>query len=83
MNQDSKVHRFAARTTANTAILLAVCWPIILACSLLVSDNQATFKPEYIVPQLVLQWVTSQENVDGIQYPSLHVDHDKVDSTLI
>ncbi len=70
------------RMATNAALLLAICWPIILACSLRVNDEGASFKSEYIIPQLVLQWVSSQENVDGVQYPSLHVDHHKVDSRL-
>lgn len=49
-------------------------WPLIACCSVKVRDYSHTFKPEYIVPQLLLQWVREQEDIDGIKYNSTHID---------
>jgi hypothetical protein len=45
-----------------------LCWPLIAACSIEVESKEGTFFPEYIVPQLLLQWVTQEQKVDGIRY---------------
>ncbi|MGN4457450.1 hypothetical protein [Bacillus cereus group sp. MYBK57-1] len=44
-----------------------VMWPLIAACSIRVINPSASFKPEYIIPQLLLQW-TRQSDFDGICY---------------
>jgi hypothetical protein len=54
-------------------------WPIIAACSIKVSNDEDTFKPEYIIPQLLLQWVNNnQETVDGLIYNSTHIENKKL-----
>lgn len=45
-------------------------WPILVACSLIVKKPEEVFKPEYIIPQLLLQWVVSDKKVDGVVYKS-------------
>jgi hypothetical protein len=45
-----------------------VCWPLIAACSIRVDSEAGPFFPEYIIPQLLLQWVTKDPEVDGIRY---------------
>ena len=45
-----------------------VYWPLIAACSIRVEDRSGSFFPQYIVPQLLLQWVTKEKKVDGIRY---------------
>src|SRR3569833_694648 len=47
-------------------------WPLIAACSIKVIETDASFKPEYIIPQLLLQWITKTE-LDGIKYSSTHI----------
>ncbi|MCJ8212103.1 RES domain-containing protein [Mucilaginibacter sp. RS28] len=47
-------------------------WPLIAACSFRISDLEASFKPEYIIPQLLLQW-TAKMDLDGIKYSSTHI----------
>lgn len=49
-------------------------WPLIACCSIKVKDYSNAFKPEYIIPQLLLQWVRNNEEVDGIKYNSTHID---------
>lgn len=52
----------------------AVCWPILAACSMKVKISDAPFKPEYIVSQLLLQWLTMETKLDGLRYFSTRVD---------
>ena len=72
-----KLGESASRMYENAAVSIGVCWPLILACSLTVEKPDKPFVPEYIVPQLVLQWVTTTKGVDGIQYQSVSVDSSK------
>lgn len=46
----------------------ALCWPLLAACSIRVRHQNAHFKPEYILPQLVLQWLTNETLIDGVRY---------------
>lgn len=48
-------------------------WPLIAACSVKVREANDTFKPEYIIPQLLLQWI-NQNSLDGIRYSSTHIN---------
>ena len=49
-------------------------WPLIAACSLKVKDYSDHFKAEYIIPQLLLQWIRENEDLDGIKYNSTHIE---------
>jgi hypothetical protein len=51
-----------------------VCWPIIAACSVKRKHEDAPFIAEYVVPQLLLQWVTEEAAFDGIAYFSVKRD---------
>jgi hypothetical protein len=42
-------------------------WPLIAACAVKRS-TPGSFHPQYIIPQMLLQWVCSEEKVDGIRY---------------
>lgn len=48
-------------------------FPLIMCCSVKVKDTTDTFKPEYIIPQILLQWIRNNDNLDGIQYKSTHI----------
>src|SRR5690606_27062195 len=48
-------------------------FPLIMCCSVKVKDTSDTFKPEYIIPQLLLQWIRNNDSLDGIQYKSTHI----------
>ncbi len=50
-------------------------WPLIACCSVKVKDYSNTFKPEYVIPQLLLQWVRDNDQLDGIRYKSTHIPH--------
>lgn len=63
-----------------TAYKYLMTWPLIAACSIKVSNYSDTFKPEYIIPQLLLQWVRNNGDIDGIKYASTHIDKQKLNS---
>jgi hypothetical protein len=51
----------------------AFAWPLVAACSVKVKDRKAAFKPEYIISQLLLQWI-NKTHLHGIKYSSTHID---------
>lgn len=57
----------------NTLINSIVIWPLMAACSIIVKNRNAPYKPEYVIPQMVLQWITKNEEFDGLCYFSTHV----------
>lgn len=58
----------------NTYYKYLMLWPVILACSISVRNYDDSFKPEYILPQLLLQWVREEKEIDGIAYQTTHMD---------
>lgn len=50
-----------------------LAWPMVAACSVKVRDSKNTFKPEYIIPQFLLQMVRKEGKLDGIRFSSTHV----------
>lgn len=49
-------------------------WPLIAVCSVKVPDSDAAFKPEYIIPQMILQWVKNEKIHQAIKFSSTHID---------
>jgi hypothetical protein len=51
----------------------AVCWPLMAAAAIAPQHDGEPFIAEYIIPQLILQWITdkSHADVDGIAYTSV------------
>lgn len=49
-------------------------WPLVFACSVRVRNYEDDFKPEYIIPQLLLQWVRKDNRIDGISYQTTHIN---------
>ena len=49
-----------------------VTYPLRAACSLIASyDSDVAFKEEYIIPQLLLQWINSDTTFDGVKYETV------------
>ena len=53
----------------------AVCWPLIAACSIIRKDPKSKFAPEYVIPQMLLQWIMESKNnkeikeeINGIRF---------------
>lgn len=49
-------------------------WPLIFTSSIRVKNINDDFKPEYIIPQLLLQYVREIPSIDGIKYRTTHID---------
>ncbi len=47
------------------AIMYLVRWPLIMACNIKVAYPNSPFKPEYIIPQIVFQWVRNNISFGG------------------
>lgn len=60
---DSKAYRYL------------MIWPLVLCCSIKVKNVNDIFKPEYIIPQLLLQWIRNKDEVHGIKFSSTHINH--------
>ncbi|MFH4351795.1 hypothetical protein WAJ70_22165, partial [Acinetobacter baumannii] len=58
----------------NEVISYLIIWPLMAACSVRVKNTTNTFKPEYIIPQLLLQFIRYDEFFDGVSYFSTKVD---------
>ncbi|HSZ24282.1 MAG TPA: hypothetical protein VK766_01115, partial [Cytophagaceae bacterium] len=53
-------------------------WPLIASCSIKVLSRDAAFKPEYIIPQLILQIVRKEDKWDGVRFSSTRIDLTKM-----
>lgn len=62
--------------TNNSGLIVAylVLWPLMALCSVVVKFRDSPYKPEYIMPQILLQWITGSLDYNGICYFSMHVD---------
>ena len=49
-------------------------WPLIACCSIKVKNYEAPFKVEYIIPQLLLQWIRDEGSIEAIRFTSTHID---------
>lgn len=55
-----------------------ITFPLTLSCTIKVKNPTGTFKPEYIIPQLLLQYVSQNPDIDGIRFPSSKIDYSKL-----
>lgn len=52
-----------------------IFYPLMIASSYRVQYSDGEFKPEYIIPQLILQFIKkNSKNIEGIRFISSHVD---------
>ena len=49
-------------------VAYGTCWPLIAASSAKVLHSLSPFIPEYIIPQLLLQWIRNESDFDGVCY---------------
>lgn len=54
---------------------LVLFYPLIMACGLKVREENDTFKPEYVVPQLLFQVISEHSNLMGVSYTTTRADH--------
>lgn len=55
-------------------------WPIIACCSVKVKYDKSVFKPEYIVPQLLFQWIRKNKEIHAIKYFSVSTPYRSLSS---
>lgn len=56
-------------------LLKHICiYPLRAACSVIVEHPGASFIEEYIIPQLLVQWIINKPNIIGIKYESCSSD---------
>jgi hypothetical protein len=60
--------RVTATVPADFAVAWAVAWPLIAACSCERAHETDPFVVEYVLPQLLLSWVSEQPDLHGIRY---------------
>ena len=66
--EDAKPNGKANPALIAFLVSYATCWPLIAASSIKVSHDKSPFIHEYIVPQLILQWLMQNSDVHGIRY---------------
>lgn len=60
--------------TQEYVVSYLVCWPLLAACCIEAQHRGSSFVEEYIVPQMLLQWLRDEEiKIDGIRYFSMRV----------
>lgn len=69
-----KFYEFISRSSSVNVLVAAhtACWPLVAICSIRVPDRQSKERPEYLIPQLLLEWVTRTKRFHGIRYFSTH-----------
>ncbi|UPT69669.1 MAG: RES family NAD+ phosphorylase [Flavobacterium sp. JAD_PAG50586_2] len=55
-----------------------VLFPLTIACSIKTQFPLGNFKPEYIIPQLLLQYISKKPNIDGLKFPSTRIDYSRL-----
>lgn len=55
-------------------------FPIHALCNIKVQNPQGIFKPEYVFPQFLMQWITEQ-NIDCIEYMTTKIDYSQFNNT--
>lgn len=70
-SNSSKIHTKSDIT--DFLISYATIWPLIALCSIKTKFRDATFKVEYIVPQLLFEYIRSSLDYDGVRYFSMNI----------
>ena len=55
-----------------------VTFPLTLASTIKVKNTSGSFKPEYIIPQMLFEYIANNETIDGIKFPSTKVNYDSL-----
>lgn len=54
-------------------------YPLTIACTIKVKNTNGNFKPEYIIPQLLMQYIAKSDKIDGIKFPSTKINYSKLE----
>lgn len=66
----------------NGIIDKVILFPLIMSCSIINREKNRVFKEEYIIPQLLLEWVRNKKVINGIEYFSLSLPEYNLDQRL-
>lgn len=63
----------------NRAISNLLAWPLVLACNYTKKHSNASFNVEYIIPNLLMQWISGNDNknIAGIAYRTTKILNQK------
>ncbi len=64
------------------AVFKLILFPLILSCSVIEKECKNLFKEEYIIPQILLEWVTDSHGIDAIKYASMSLPDYNLDQSL-
>lgn len=68
-------NRFLTANSENAFMAAQVaCWPLVAICSIRVPDRSKPEQPEYLMPQLVLEWITQTRAFHGVRFFSTHYE---------
>ncbi len=76
--KDNDFHEWKLNGIVDKIIL----FPLIMSCSIINRENNRVFKEEYIIPQLLLEWVRNKNVINGIEYFSLSLPEYNLDQRL-
>lgn len=72
---DAEPVHFSSNTPEMAVVLASVtCWPLVAICSIRVPDRSVLVRPEYLIPQLVLEWIMRTRSFHGVRYFSTHYE---------
>jgi hypothetical protein len=57
-----------------------ILYPLVLSCTVKVRHMDGVFKPEYIIPQFLMQYISQKEDIDGIKYISTKLDYSNLNN---
>ncbi|WP_320041205.1 hypothetical protein [uncultured Desulfobacter sp.] len=66
----------------NGIVHKVILFPLIMSCSIVNRKSNRVFKEEYIIPQLLLEWVRNKNVINGIEYLSLSLPEYDLDQRL-
>ncbi|ELY5835253.1 hypothetical protein ACOJCE_000904 [Cronobacter sakazakii] len=76
----SPIGRNSSETWSEVNIISKlIAWPLVLACNYSKKHTDAKFHREYIIPNLLMQWISSDKNkeISGISYRSTKILNQK------
>lgn len=69
---------FSTDFKATHLLRYLVSFPLTLSSTIKVKNSEHNFKPEYIIPQMLLEYVINNDKIDGIKFPSTKVKYDSL-----
>lgn len=55
-----------------------IYFPLTLSTTIKAKHNNGSFKPEYIISQILLEYVMKNEKIDGIKFPSTKINYKQI-----